>query len=645
MSGDGRVRQSFRSRRLFDLVAMLAIGFVIVAAALVPAVTANVGGTETIRGEATVSSKPIAFIAIGFWSPQNGVIATTKTDSNGRFTLDVPSSVDGYAYAGTPPDSSEAIAHVGDAQYVRGVIGSAAAKSVSSPLYQGWTAATGKALAGGKDLHFQLRSPGRVSGTSPLHGSAVQSAQLRRLDGSVVQTLRLDGRGRFQSAPVAPGNYAVALIPQAPYLPQAVQVAVEADRTASVTLPQPERGGTIRGVLIANGKPVTEAVPVILSQDGAQVATTTSTSTGVYTFGAVPSGTYEVTIGRYPDASDARSVTAQPIPIPGRTASPTPTPTPTLTPSPTTSVAGSGTVALAPVERTSEDYLPTTAQAYVPDALGTVEADAALQAAGRITGTVSGVGDGIGVQVVAEDLTTRQILRSDTADATGRYSLGGLTPGTKYRVYAVSRPSDLAVATYAAGSGIATQAGTQVDLVLDSPAITLTGRISGATGGSVTVGDSTTLTRSTTADSTGGFTVAGLVPAAYPITVTSPGRLVSTPVALDITTSTSQDLSPGPRPATYKAWFISGGAGIPRVLGAATTTDGTSLTIPPPGKDGHVTVDQQRPGTYSYDPTSFLGLVPCADGPWWFDPPTGTFTLRDGSTTDVGPVVLHVKSK
>jgi hypothetical protein len=208
----------------------------------------------------------------------------------------------------------------------------------------------------------------------------------------------------------------------------------------------------------------------------------------------------------------------------------------------------------------------------------------------------------------------------------------------------VSRPSDLAVATYAAGSAVATQAGTRVDLVLTNPALTLTGRISGATGGSVTVGDATTLTRSTTADSTGGFTVAGLVPAAYPVTVTAPGRLVSTPVALDVTSTTDQDLSPGPRPATYKAWFISGGAGIPRVLGAATTSAGVRMSIRPPGRNGHVTVPEQRPGDYSYDPTSFLGLVPCSDGPWWFAPPTGTFTLREGATTDVGPVVLHVKS-
>ncbi|MGN6742234.1 MAG: carboxypeptidase-like regulatory domain-containing protein [Amnibacterium sp.] len=644
MSGSGTIRQRFRSRRPFDLVAMLAIGLVIVAAALVPAVTANVGGTDVIRGVVTSGRKAVAFVTVGFWSVQNGVLSATTTDSNGRFTLDVPSNVDGYAYAGAPPDAPQAIVTVGGVPYVRGVIGSAYPKSPSGPLYQGKNAATGKSLAGGRDLHFVLWATGRVTGTSPLHGSGVQAVQLRRLDGSVVETLRLDRAGRFRSRPVVPGAYAVALVPDAPYLPEAVPVTVRSARTAAVTLPAPERGGTIRGVLIANGRPVTEAVPVILSKDGEQIATTMSTGTGVYTFSAVPSGTYEVTIGRYPDDAQTRSVTAQPIPVAGGTPSPTVTPTPTPTPSPTASVVGGGTVALAPVQRTSPDYLPTTSQAYMPDALGTVEVDAALQSAGRITGTVSGVGAGVDVQVVAEDVATRQILRSDLADSNGHYSIGGLTPGTQYRVYAVSRPSDLAAAAYAAGHADATQAGKPVHLVITHPALTLTGRISGATGGSVTVGDASTITRSTTADSTGGFTVAGLVPGAYPVTVTAPGRLVSTPVALDVTSSTDQDLTPGPRPATYKAWFISAGAGIPRVVGAASTADGSRMRIQPPGRNGHVTETQQRPGDYSYDPTSFLGLVPCSDGPYWFEPPTGSFTLRDGATTDVGPVVLHVRT-
>jgi len=217
-------------------------------------------------------------------------------------------------------------------------------------------------------------------------------------------------------------------------------------------------------------------------------------------------------------------------------------------------------------------------------------------------------------------------------------------PGERYRVYATSRPTIPSGATYAGGEAVATQTGTPLDLVLQLPALTLSGRVAGATGGTVTVGDALGLLRTATTDSAGGYTVAGLVPGAYPITVRMPGRLVSTPVALDVTDNATQDLAAGPRPATYKAWFIASGAGVPHVAGAASTTDGQSMSIGP-GDGGHVAVTGQRPGTYSYVANSFLGTAPAEDGPWWFTAPLGTFPLREGATTDVGPVVLHVRAK
>jgi hypothetical protein len=251
------------------------------------------------------------------------------------------------------------------------------------------------------------------------------------------------------------------------------------------------------------------------------------------------------------------------------------------------------------------------------------------------------------VQVVAEDLGTRGIIRSTTADAgTGKYLLGGLTPGVRYRLYAVDRPSDLTEARYG-GATIEASAGTPstADITIEKPALHLIGSLSGATSGSVVVGDAAVFSRSATVDSTGAYTVDGLVPAVYAVSGVSTGRLPAPPVAVSVLGSATQDLTPGPRPATYKAWFISAGAGAPQVGGTASDAQGDLVRIGPRLPDGQVTVHDLTPGTYSYDAESFVGSVPVTNGPWWFAPPTGTFTLRDGATTDVGPVVLHVKAR
>ncbi|MDQ1530364.1 MAG: hypothetical protein QOE37_469, partial [Microbacteriaceae bacterium] len=416
----------------------MTIGAVIVGAALVPAITANSGGTTTIRGDVTSGGQPVPFTEIGFWSPTDGVIANTLADSGGRFALDVPDAVDGYVFAGAAPDAYNAITSLGDREYVRGLIGAKKAPGVSTPLYQGWPAATAKSLAGGKgDLHLVLQRPGAIAGRSPVTGPALRSVQVRRLDGSVVQTLKVDKQGRYRSDPLVPGTYAVAVLPNGPLLPQAVQVTVPSGGT--VTAPQPAlvAGATIRGVLTADGAALTAPVPVQLLRNGVEVATTTSSAAGAYSFGPLQAGDYEVRIGRYPDSGRVKSPTAEPVPVVGRTVAPTASASPSPTPTPSAPAVDGGTVQLQPVVRTSDAYLPTSVNAVVPDALGLVQVDTDLMPAGRIAGKVEG-GSGAPAQVLVEDAVSGQILRSAQVDAaTGGYTAGGLTPGTEYRVYAV----------------------------------------------------------------------------------------------------------------------------------------------------------------------------------------------------------------
>ncbi len=630
--------------RWFDLAATVLIGLVVTGAALVPAATANSGETITIRGDVEVGGDRLPFFPVGFWVPDTGVVTTGRTDANGVFTLDVPITLDGYAYAGTTPDSDTAITASDGRLVVRGTIGAKAATPVVSPLYQGWDTATGRALAGGaKQLHFALQEAGRVGGTLPLPRSQVRAVQVRRLDGSVVQTPSVDGRGRWVSEPLVPGQYAVALVPRSPLLPVAVQVTVQADETVRAALPAPVTGAVVNGRVASDPGTDLSDLPVLLEQDDRIVARTTTDDSGGYRFTGLAAGDYSVEVGRYEASQDAADAAPVQVPIPGRTASSTPTPTatgatPTPSPQPSSRV-------LEPVEQVADAVRPSTTPVTVSEGLGEVAVTSDAVAAGRIGGVVSGA-DGSAVQVVVEDSSTGQVLRTVDTDAQGRYSVGGLQQGEQYTVWAVTRPSDPTQARMGSTDGLATAATRGVDVVIDRAAASLRGTVSGAAGGSVAVGDASLLTRSGAIDASGAYAVQGLVPGLFPAVVRVSGRLDSDRVAVGVTEAGQpQDLQRGPEAAEYQGWFISAGDGVPIVSGTATSGSGDVVEFGPRADDGIVRKTGLRPGTYTYDEDSFTGTVPALDGPWWFDAPQGAFVLNDGAKTDVGPVVLHVRAR
>ncbi|GAA2749614.1 hypothetical protein [Amnibacterium kyonggiense] len=637
-----------RRGRGYDLLAMLAIGLVIVAAGLLPAVTANSGGTVTVRGTVTLDGQPLPFFPVGFWTTADGPVSPTTTDANGGFTFDVSDTVDGYAYAGTVPDSTRAIMSIDGKQVVRGVMNTA---RTVSPIYQGRPTSTAKALFGGaKEVRFALQEAGRISGTSPIPASRVRAIQVRRADNSVIQTMRLDGRGRFQSMLLTPGQYGVVLVPKSPGLPVVGDAIVRSGATTTVALDEPVTGATVLGTVRAGGKAVGSGVPVLLEQDDAVLASTTTSSTGDWSFAGVAGGDYTVEVGRYdePDAVSA-SASSVDVQIPGASPSPTvtaPTATPTDTPIATTPQAA----AVESVQRTSDAVLPQQFTVNVPEVLGEVSVNTAVQAAGRLSGTVTVPAPPAGTaaataRVVVEEERTERVVRTASVGSDGRYSLGGLQPGTRYRVFAVTEPEDATLSEMGSTTATAgTSAGT-ADVVVDRPALSLSGTVANAASGRVTIGDASLLQRTATIDESGAYVLQGLVPGAFPVVITTAGRVPSRAIGV-VVSGTQQvvDLQPGPQPATFKGWFINSGAGVPTITGTATDEYGDQVVFGPDTDGGHVTIGELTPGTYTYDPDSFRGSAPTVDGPWYYQPPTGTFSLSDNATTDVGPIVLHVKT-
>lgn len=638
-----------RHGRWFDLFAMLAIGVVVVGAALAPVFTANSGETTTVRGDVRLDGRPLAFFPVGFWTTagvQRGT--TTRTDASGRFTMDVPVTAEGWAYAGAAPDAEHAIVTTDGEQVVRGVIGAKSAAPISTPLYQGWAPATARSLAGGaSQLHFTLQQPGRLAGTSPVAAGRLRSVQVRRLDGSVVQTLTLDSRGRFRSIPLAPGDYAVVLVAKAPQLPSVATGTVRGGRTTTVTITPPVTGATLTGEVRTTSRALGAGIPVLLEQAGDVLAATTTASTGAWTFTGIAAGDYTVEVGRY-DEADAVSASAIQVPIPGATSTPTPTPT-VATPSPTAATPQGA--AVEPVQRTADGVRAASFDATVPTTLDEVGVATVVTEAARISGSVlrpdiAAGTEGATTRVVVEEAATGRIVRATTAAPDGAYAVGGLEPGRDYTVWAVTEPDDPTLAEMGSATVAAETTPAIADIVIDQDALTLGGTVSAATGGTVTAGDTALFARSTTIDASGGYAIQGLVPGAYPVIVAAKGRKAAEPVGVVVSTSRPVvDLQPGPRPATFQGWFISGGAGVPIVSGTAEDPDGDVVRFGPRAEGGHVEITDLAAGTYTYVQDSFRGTVATLDGPWFFLAPTGTFSLSEGDTVDVGPIVLHLRAR
>ncbi|MBW4042248.1 MAG: hypothetical protein HIU86_08995 [Acidobacteria bacterium] len=637
-----------RRGRRFDLLAMLAIGVVIVSAALVPAVTANSGGTTTVRGDVTLNGRPLAFFPVGFWTTADGSVATTSTDTNGGFTLTVSDTLDGYAYAGTPPDATHAIMAIDGQEVVRGVM---TTDKAVTPLYQGRGTATAKALFGGAtDLHFRLQEAGRITGTSPVPASGLRAVQIRRADNSVVQTMKLDSRSRFQSMLLAPGQYGVVLVPKAPGLPTVTSGIVRSGQTTTVTLASPVTGATVLGTVRTGTHAVGQGVPVLLEQNGVVLASATTGTGGDWSFPGVAAGDYSVEVGRFDQpAAVSASASSVDVQIPGADPSPTAT-GPTASPSPAATASTPQAAAIEPVQRTADAVLPQTFPVTVPSVLGDVDVATQVQQAGRITGFVTVTAripatDPGRVQVVVEEAATEHVVRVTTAGTNGRYDVGGLQPGRRYRVYAVTQPTDPTLALMGGTTAVARTTAAVADVIVGQPALNLAATVSGVTSGRVVIGDTALLQRTGTIDASGAAVLPGLVPGAYPVVVTTAGREASQPVGVVLSASQqAAALQPGPKPATFKGWFINSGGGVPVITGTATDTTGDVVRFGPQTTDGHVAIGALDPGTYTYDAESFRGTAPTVDGPWYYTPPTGGFTLNDGATTDVGPIVLHVKT-
>ena len=457
--------------------------------------------------------------------------------------------------------------------------------------------------------------PGSISGqvTDAGNGSPIAGAVVT--DGT--RTTTTDAVGQYTLNDVPPGTYEVTASKEG-YESSSLAVTVleEATAVADFVLNEVVVFGTITGSVTdaEDGSPI---VGVVVS-DGTRM--TTTDAAGKYTIADVPPGTYEVTASKEGYESSSLTVAVlegnsavanfslSEIILPGsitgsvtdaENGSPIAGATVTDgTRTATTDSLGKYTIAAVPagiyeVAASKEGYESSSLTVTVSER-ATAVANLSLNEIvipGTIAGTVTDAKDGAPiVGAVVSDVT-----RMTTTDATGKYTIADVPPGT-YQVTASKsgyHSSSLTVTVLEGTTNVA-------DLSLSEIIVpgTITGMVSDAKDGSPIAGAVVTDgTRTTTTDATGKYTIANVPPGTYQVTASKSSYHSSSLIVTvleETTTVADFSLSEIIVPSTISGMVSDAKDGSP--IAGAAVSDGTRTTTT--DATGKYTIAGVPPGTY-----------------------------------------------
>jgi protocatechuate 3,4-dioxygenase beta subunit len=358
-------------------------------------------------------------------------VRTATTDATGTYTI-----------ANVPPGTYVVVASKEGYQ----------TSSLTVSVLQATTAVANFSLS-------QIILPGSITGSvtdakdgSPIVGATVSDS---------VRTATTDATGKYTIADVPPGTYQVVASKQG-YQSSSLTVNVLSGATAlaNLSLSQIILPGSITGS-VTDAK---DGSPIVGATVSDSVRTATTDATGTYTIANVPPGSYQVTASKEGYQSSSSTVGVL-----------------------------QGATAVANFSL-SQIILP-----------------------GRITGTVTSAKDGSPLV----GATVSDSIRTATTDATGKYTIANVLPGT-YQVVASKegyQNSSLTVNVFSGGTTIAN---------FSLSRIILPGKITGTVtnvktrariaGATVTDG-----TRTTTTDATGKYTITNVPPGTYQVTASKSG--------------------------------------------------------------------------------------------------------------------------
>jgi hypothetical protein len=437
------------------------------------------------------------------------------------------------------------------------------------------------------------------------------------LTGAATASTIADANGNYTFTGLANGSYTVTPGKAGyTYTPASQAVTVNGADVSGVNFadsPTYSISGTVSG---AGGPGAT------VNLTGASTGSTTADSGGNYTFAGLANGSYTVTPSKtgYTYTPTSQAVTVNGANVAAVNFSSTTVPTYSI--SGTISGAGgpSATVALtgkATASTTADSvgnytfaglangsytvtpskpgyaYAPTSKAVTVNGANVTAVSFTSTAQAYSISGTISGAG-GPGATVALTGTATA----STTADSVGNYTFTGLTNGS----YTVT-PSKTGY-TFTPTSKAVTMNGanvTGVSFTSTGQTYSISGTISGAGGPGATVALAGTATASTTADSGGNYTFAGLTNGSYTVTPSKSGYVYS-PTSKAVTVN-GANVTAVSFTSTAQAYSISGtisGAGGP---GATVALTGTATASTTADSGGNYTFTGLANGSYTVTPS------------------------------------------
>jgi thermitase len=357
--------------------------------------------------------------------------------------------------------------------------------------------------------------PGKISGQVTNAGDGLPVVGATVTDGT--RTVLTDSAGQYTISDVPPGTYQVVASKNG-YESSALPVTVLAGTTtvASFTLNEVIVPGSISGAVVS----AKDGSPLIGATVTDGTRTTTTDATGKYTITNVPADTYQVTASNSGYYSSSSTVTV---------------------------VSGGNAVANFSLSR-------------IP---------------GSITGSVTDAKDGLPIV----GATVSDATRTTTTDATGKYTISDVPPGT-YEVVASKEGYESLSLTVSVLSGTNSGATAVANFCLSQIIVpgSISGTVTNAKDGTPIVGVTVTDgTRVTSGDATGKYAIADVPLGTYQVTASKAGYYSSSVTVNVLSGATAVvNLSLSQIPGSISGSVTDAKDGSPIV--GAVVTDGTRTT-------------------------------------------------------------------